>query len=202
MTTVERTSTKTLSTRYIAVTGILSAVAFVLQYIEVSLPFMPWFIKLDFSDLPALIGSFSFGPLCGVLIEAIKNLIHLPFTQTFGIGELSNFILGAVFCAVAGYFYQKDKSKKGALVGSLIGALCMAIVSFPSNLFIVYPVYYSFMPQETILQTYQLILPWVGSIEQCLLVFNVPFTFAKGMVDVLITFLVYKKISPVLHGRH
>lgn len=200
MTTVRKTKTL-LTTRAIAVTGVLSAVAFVLQYIEIALPFMPSFIKFDFSDLPALIGAFSLGPVYGVLIELVKNLIHSLVSQSFGVGEISNFILGAVFCAVAGFIYQRDKSKKGAIIGSIAGAVAMAVISFPSNLFFVYPVYYNFMPKDTIVAAYQLILPWVSSIEQCLLVFNVPFTFAKGMVDVLITLLVYKKLSPILHGR-
>lgn len=75
----------------------------------------------------------------------------------------------------------------------------MALFSFPCNLFLVYPIYYNFMPKETILAAYQLILPSVTSIEQSLLIFNVPFTFIKGMIDVVITFLIYKKISPLLH---
>lgn len=77
----------------------------------------------------------------------------------------------------------------------------MAIVSFPSNLFLVYPVYYQFMPEETILAAYQAILPGMKSIAQSLLIFNVPFTFVKGILDVIITFAVYKKLSPVLKGN-
>lgn len=189
--------------RVITVTGVLSAVAFLLQLIEIPLPMlMPTFIKFDFSDLPALIGSFALGPVCGIVIELIKNVLHaLLATGSFGVGELSNFVLGAVFVGVAGCIYRRSRSKKGALIASLAGAIVMAAISFPSNLFIVYPVYYQFMPEETILAAYQTILPGMKSIAQSLLVFNVPFTFVKGILDVAITFAVYKKISPILKGN-
>ena len=189
--------------RVITVTGVLSAVAFLLQLIEIPLPMlMPTFIKFDFSYLPALIGSFALGPVCGIVIELIKNVLHaLLATGSFGVGELSNFVLGAVFVGVAGCIYRRSRSKKGALIASLAGAIVMAVISFPSNLFIVYPVYYQFMPEETILAAYQTILPGMKSVAQSLLVFNVPFTFVKGILDVAITFAVYKKISPILKGN-
>ena len=189
--------------RVITVTGVLSAVAFLLQLIEIPLPMlMPTFIKFDFSDLPALIGSFALGPVCGIVIELIKNVLHaLLATGSFGVGELSNFVLGAVFVGVAGCIYRRSRSKKGALIASLAGAIVMAAIAFPSNLFIVYPVYYQFMPEETILAAYQTILPGMKSVAESLLVFNVPFTFVKGILDVAITFAVYKKISPILKGN-
>ena len=189
--------------RVITVTGVLSAVAFLLQLIEIPLPMlMPTFSKFDFSDLPALIGSFALGPVCGIVIELIKNVLHaLLATGSFGVGELSNFVLGAVFVGVAGCIYRRSRSKKGALIASLTGAIVMAAISFPSNLFIVYPVYYQFMPEETILAAYQTILPGMKSVAQSLLVFNVPFTFVKGILDVAITCAVYKKISPILKGN-
>ncbi len=193
-------STNRSRIRFLAVTAVLSAVAFVLQYFEFAIPLMPSFIKLDFSDLPPLIGAFALGPMCGIVSELVKNLIHSMVSQSFGIGEISNFLLGAVFTGVAGFIYKRNKTKKGAIIASIAGAVAMALFSFPSNLFVVYPVYYNFMPKETIVQAYQLIVPSVKSIEQCLLLFNVPFTFVKGMLDVVLTMLVYKKISPILKG--
>lgn len=196
MTTASKSSNRT---RVLAVTAILSAVAFVLQYFEVPVPLMPSFIKLDFSDMPALIGAFAYGPVCGMVTEVVKNLLHSTVSQSFGIGEISNALLGMVFTGVAGLVYRNHKTKKGAVTASFAGATAMALFSFPCNLFLVYPIYYNFMPKETILAAYQLILPSVTSIEQSLLIFNVPFTFIKGMIDVVITFLIYKKISPLLH---
>ena len=188
--------------RTIAGIGVLAAASFVLQMFEIALPFMPSFIKFDFSDLPALIGSFALGPISGVLIELIKNILHTMDSGSCGVGELSNFLLGAVFVGIAGIVYRKMNNKKGALIGSVAGAAAMAVMCLPFNYFIVYPVYYNFMPEETILSMYQAIVPGVKSIFQSLLVFNVPFTFAKGMVNVLIAFLIYKRISPLLKGRN
>jgi riboflavin transporter len=189
------------SVRFIAVTGILSAAAFVLQLIELPVPLiMPAFIKFDFSDLPALMGSFALGPVCGILIELIKNLFHTMVSGSFGVGELSNFILGAVFVGVAGTIYRYKKNKKGAIIGSLAGAIAMALISYPSNLFIVYPVYYNFMPKATIIAAYKAIIPGMKSIEMSLLCFNVPFTLVKGLIDVIITFLLYKHLSPIIKG--
>ena len=189
-------------TRTLTVTGILAAAAFILQLIEIPIPMlMPTFIKFDFSDLPALLGSFALGPVCGIMIELIKNILHAILASgSFGIGELSNFVLGAVFVGVAGLIYRKNQTKKGALIASIAGAVAMAAVSFPSNLLVVYPVYYQFMPEETILAAYQAILPGMKSVAQSLLIFNVPFTFVKGMLDVVVAFLVYKKLSPVMKG--
>ena len=118
-----RVMTKTQKrTRYIAVTAMLSAIATVLMYIEIVVPFMPSFIKLDLSDLPSLIGSFAMGPVYGVVIAAVKNLLHLFFTSSGGVGELSNFLLNAAFVLPAGLIYRFRKSKKGAIAGALTGA--------------------------------------------------------------------------------
>ena len=189
-------------TRIIAGCGMLSAAAIVLQYLEIPIPFIPSFIKLDFSDLPELIGAFAYGPIAGVVITFVKNVIHLAVSQSGYIGELSNFILGAVFSGVAGLIYRRNKTMKGALVGGIVGAVCMAAVSFPSNLYIVYPFYYNFMPKETVLGAYQAIVPSMKSIEQSLLVFNVPFTLIKGIFCVVISMLIYKPLSPILHGKN
>ncbi len=194
----------TSRSRYIAVTGILAAVAFLLQFLEFPLPMLiPPFIKFDFSDLPALIGAFSLGPVCGIIIEFIKNLLHTTTSGSFGVGELSNFLLGAVFVGVAGLIYKKNTTKKGAVIASFAGAVAMAVASLPLNYLIVYPVYYKvFAPEEVVLGAYQAILPSMKSMFQSLVVFNMPFTFVKGLADVLITFLLYKRISPVIKGTH
>lgn len=195
-------TTKAVNVRYLTVTAMLSAVAYILMFLDFSVPFMPGFIKMDLSELPALIGSFSMGPLCGVMICLVKNVLHLFITTTGGVGELSNFILGVAFVLPAGLIYKHKKKRKTALAGSLLGAVIMAVFSVVSNYFLVYPVYYNFMPEDRILAAYQLILPSMKSILQCLICFNMPFTFVKGLFSVVITFLVYKHISPILKGRN
>ena len=198
---VQSQSQSNSKVRVIAVTGMLSAVAFILQFFEFPIPLIPSFIKMDFSDLPALIGAFALGPVCGVLIELIKNLLHLTVSQSGGVGEMANFLIAVGFVLPAGWIYKVNKTKKGAIIASLVGAACMAILSFPVNLFITYPFYEAFMPREAIIAAYQAILPSVKTLPQCLLVFNVPFTFVKAMISVVVTLIVYKKISPILHGK-
>lgn len=187
--------------RKMTVTAMLSAIAFVLMFLDFSVPFMPSFIKMDLSELPALIGSFALGPVSGAVICLIKNLLHLFVGNTGGVGELSNFILGACFVLPAGLIYRKWKGKKAAALGALLGAFLMATVSIASNYFIVYPVYYAlFMPEETVLSMYRVIVPGVSSILECLVKFNAPFTFFKGLLSVIITLLIYKPLSPVIKG--
>lgn len=176
----------------------LAAAATALQYLEIPSPVN--FIALDFSDLPALIGAFAYGPVAGVLIELIKNIIHLAVSKSGYVGELSNFMLGAIFTATAGIIYKNKKSKKAAIIGGTVGALLMALVSWPSNYFIVYPFYYNFMPKATVLSLYQDVFR-VNSIEAALVIYNIPFTFIKGMISVIITRFIYKPLSPILHGR-
>ena len=186
-------------THKLVITAMLAAVATVLMFLEFSVPIMPGFIKLDISELPALLASFSLGPIPGVAVCLIKNLVNLTHTSTGGVGELCNFLLGVSFVVPAGLLYNKMKSRKGAFLGSLLGAFIMAVLSVPLNYFITYPIYAAFMPMEGIIGMYQLILPFVDGLLECLVIFNMPFTFFKGMLDVLIAFLIYKPLSPLLH---
>ncbi len=188
-------------TKFIAVVGIMSAVGFVLMLLEFPLPFLiPGFIKFDFSELPALITAFAYGPLSGMVVCLLKNVLHLPFTTSNCIGELSNFILGAIFVGVAGLVYKKNKSRKTALIGTLLGAVIMALVSIPSNYYIVYPAFSVIygLPMEVIIGMYKALLPSADNLFKALFIFNLPFNFAKGMIDAGICFLVYKRLSPLL----
>jgi riboflavin transporter FmnP len=189
--------------RKMTVTAMLSAVAFILMFLDTAVPFMPSFIKLDLSELPALMASFALGPVWGVIVCLIKNLLHLTMTQTGGIGELSNFILGVGFVLPAGLIYHHKKTKKNAIIGALVGAVFMGAISLPSNLFIVYPVYYNFMPKEVIIQAYQVLVPFatIDSIEKCLLFFNVPFTILKGLLSAIVTIVIYQPMRPLLKGN-
>lgn len=191
---------KIFTARSIAMIGMLSAISFILMFLDFSVPVMPSFIKMDLSELPALIGCFAMGPVEGVLICLIKNLLHLMQSSTGGVGELSNFILGATFVCIAGIIYRVKKTRKGALLGSLIGAIAMALISVISNYYLVYPFYTNFMPMEAIIGAYQAIYSGVDNLLEALIMFNMPFTFVKGMFNVIITFLVYKRISPIIKG--
>ena len=194
------------TTHNLTVAAMLSAVAFILMFIEFPIPMLiPAFIKMDFSDLPALLGAFALGPVYGVIISFMKNLLHIVIKATSPacVGELSNFILGAIFSAVAGYLYKHHKSRKTAIIGAVAGAVAMGVLSVPSNYFVVYPAYVQFyhMPLEAILGMYQAILPSADSLIKCLILFNLPFTLVKGLLDAVLCMLIYKPLSPILHGR-
>ena len=191
--------------RKLTVTAMLSAVAFVLMFLDFPLPMiMPSFVKMDFSDLPELLGAFALGPVYGVVISLVKNLIHLLVAgSTNGVGELCNFLFGAVFALVAGLVYQHHKTRRTAVLGAVLGAVAMAAVSIPLNYFLTYPAYVVIygMPLDVIIGMYQAILPSVDGLLECLIIFNMPWTLAKGLLDAVLCLLIYKPLSPILHGR-
>lgn len=192
-------------TRQIAVSGVLGAVGFVLMLLEFPLPIIPSFVKFDFSELPAVIAAFAFGPHYGIFVCLIKNLLHLFVTTSAGVGELSNFVLGVLFVGTAGMIYKIDKSRRGALIGSATGAIVMAAVSIATNYFAVYPAFSVLygLPMEAIVGMYRELLPAADNLLKALVIFNFPFNLVKGLIDSAICFAVYKRISPILkYGKN
>ena len=183
--------------------GIMAGISVVLQlpFFEISLPFIiPSFIKLDLSDLPALLTAFSAGPLWGGLVCVIKNTIHFAYGSTGGIGELANALMGVAFVVPAGLIYKYRHSKSGALIGGSVGAAAGAVVSFPVNMLITYPFYIGVFfggQVQPLLDTYNVIFGTAFGLVEVLLVFNLPFTFVKYMLSVLIALLIYKPLSPI-----
>jgi len=194
----EAKTLKRTNVRKLTMTAMLSAVATVLMFFSFNVPLMPSFIKLDFSELPALIAAYAFGPVSGVTVCLVKNLVNVLFTTTGGVGELSNFVLGAGFVFPAGLVYLRRRTRAGALTGSVLGAAVMAVIGLFSNYYIVYPVYTAFMPMEAILGMYRAINPNVETLWDALIWFNMPFTFLKGMCSVAMAFVIYKPLSPIL----
>lgn len=195
--------TKRVNTRMIAGSGILTAAAIVLQFLEFSIPIVPSFLKFDFSDLPALIGAFAYGPVAGVIISLVKNIVHIPFGATSFVGPLSNFLIAASFTYVAGYIYKLKKTKGNALVAGAIGSVFMGLFSVPVNFFVIYPLYYTVLgfPEEAVLGMCQAIIPSITSVTDSLLIFNLPFTIVKGLANVAITMVIYKPLSKYLKGE-
>lgn len=180
--------------------AMLSAVAFVLMLLSFPLAaFFPPFLKLDLSDLPALMGGFALGPVAGVLIELIKNILNILIkgTDTGGVGELSNFIVGSFFIVPASIIYMRNKSKKNAVLGLLAGVVFMTVSACFSNYFLILPLYQKFMPLEQIIESSPLSI--VKDMRSFILFAIAPFNLLKSSIVSSITLLTYKKLSPVLH---
>ena len=193
-----------VTTRKIAVTGIFTAMAVVLMYLEFSVPFMPPFLKFDFSELPVLVGSFALGPAYGIVIELLKNLIHLPVTATSGIGEMSNFITGSIYVFAAGKFYEKHRTRKGAIISMLIATLMLGIIAVPFNYFITLPLYGSVLnfSTEAIVGMSAAVNPMITDKTSLVLWAFLPFNLFKGLVIGFITFWIYKPISNLINSTY
>ena len=186
--------------------GMLGAVAAVLMLLEFPVPFLvPPFVKMDFSELPVLIGTFAMGPVAGVLIELVKNLLNLVLngTTTAGIGELSNFVIGCAFVVPAGLIYKKNKSKKNALIGMSVGTVFMAAMGCLSNAFVMFPLYSTLMgiPMEQFIAMGTAINPAVDNMVTFIILCMVPFNLMKGIVISLITLFLYKRLRVLLKGE-
>lgn len=180
--------------------SILSAMAFIIYFIEFPIPVFPQFLQLDFSDIPALLGAFAMGPMAGIAIELIKNALHLLRTQTVGIGELANFITGAAFAATSGAIYKHLKTRKNAFISLIIGTLVMAVIASAANYYIFLPLYEKYLfPISAIVKMASKVNSAVVDLNTLVVFSILPFNLFKGVVISIITFLVYKRVSPILH---
>ena len=156
----------------------------------------PSFIKLDISDLPAMVGAFTMGPVAGIIISAVKNVLHIALkgTSTGGVGELSNFIIASVLTGTAGIIYKRDNTFKGAIVGMLIGTVLMTIVATISNYFVIFPLYANFMPMEAIINAGKAVNSNINSLWDMMIYSLVPFNLIKGFLVSIVTMFIYKKL--------
>ena len=195
---------KVNSIRFIAITGVLTAVAVVLQYLEFPVPmFIPGFVKFDFSDLPAILATFLISPVSGVLVCLLKNVIHMAVSQSAGVGELCNFFLGAAMVIPAWFIYRIRPTKTTAAIAMAAGSLITAVVSIFVNYYITYPFYQTAfnMPIDAILGMYRELNGGVGSLWDALIWFNAPFTFVKFMLDSVIVFFIYKPLAKAIRRK-
>ena len=190
------------SIRKIVIIGVFSAISFVLMLIEFPLPFAPAFYKFAFSDIPALIGGYAAGPLVGVMIEFIKVLLNiiLQGTTTGFVGEIANFVVGAAFIIPATVIYRFKKTRKVALISCLTGTICIAIVGALLNAFFLLPAYATLFGSgvDSFIAAGTAINPAVTNLFTFCALCVAPFNLVKGVADSVITFLVYKQLSPVL----
>ena len=176
-------------THYITYTAIFAAMAGVLMLVEIPLPFAPPFYKIDLSELPILICTFYLGPVAGVTAELVKVLVKLLLkgTTTAFVGDFANFAVGCSFVLPASLVYHARPGRKSALIGLVVGTLCMTVFGSAFNAVYLLPKFAALygMPME--------------AISTLVLFAVVPFNLLKGAVVSLLTFLLYKRISPLLH---
>ena len=173
-------------TNYIIKVGLLSAIAFILQVIGSMMQLkVAGFLEIEFSDFPAVIGALSLGPVAGVMIELIKNLLHLSITSTGFVGEFANFAVNGSFVLVVGTFYKFNKTKKGAIIALILGCIVMPLAAAIINYFVMLPLY---MPTAPHAAKLNLVLTTIT-----------PFNFVRAIVLSVITVFSYKRLSPILH---
>ena len=179
-------------------TAILAAAASILFLLEIP---VVAFYKLDLSNIPVLLGAFSMGTVPGLIILGLKSAIGLLHSSSAGVGELADFIMGAALLIPASVIYHRHKTRKNALIGMLIGTICTAIVGVLVNKFIMLPFYMGafHMDMEGILAYAK--VSGVDSEWKLLLLITGPFNLLKGVVLSVVTFLIYKPLSPILHSK-
>lgn len=181
--------------------SLLVAMSFILMLFEFPIPGFPPFLKLDLSDLPALIGAFALGPVAGVIVEGGKVILHIAIkgSSTAGIGDLANFLVGGSFVFVASVMYHKNKTKKNAVTGLVLGTLAMAIVGAVFNYFVLIPLYAKmFGGMDAIIGMSAGSNSAIGSLAGVIALGIVPFNLLKGAIVSVITFASYKKVSPLI----
>lgn len=197
-----------LTTRKVAMIGMFSAIAAILFLFEFPLPFAPSFYKLDFSELPVLIGGFAFGPVAGVMIELIKVLLKLCIkgTTTAFVGDLANFAVGCSFVLPASAIYAFHKSRRSAVISCVSGTMVMTVFGTAFNAVYLLPAFAKLygMPLETILQMGAAVNPLVqeGSIVSFVAACVAPLNLIKGSLVSVITMFVYKPLSPIIKYGH
>jgi len=190
------------NTRSMVMAAMLGAIAGLLMFVEIGVPFAPPFIKLDLSDLPVLLSGFLFGPAMGVATGAIKILVKLLIkpTSTAFVGELSNFILTAIYVAVAAVFYRMHRTKKGAVIAMTIATVVTSLGAVLSNVYVIFPLFATMMntTMGALVGMITEVNPLVTNVFTMVVFSLLPFNLFKYGLVSLITFLIYKKISVII----
>lgn len=161
--------------------SLLSAIALILMYFDFPvIPIFPW-LKIDLSDIPALLGTFGFGPLAGVIIELMKNLLYFFIKGSSVAGIMANFIVGSALVLPAGLIYHRKKSKKSAVLGMIAGLLVMEVAGILANVYILLPLYGMQMSSEELVKYVT-----VGLL---------PFNGIKALMVNVLTYFLYKRVS-------
>ena len=195
-----QSKSKRLTTRQLTTIAILAAISAVLFMVEIPVVL---FYKLDFSNLPVLLGAFAMGPGPATLILLIKSLLGLLHTSSQGVGELADFLMGFAMILPAGLIYQRHKTRKGALIGLIVGTVAATVAGVLSNLWLMIPFYGAVygMPVEQIVSMGQALIPAIQDEWGFVLLITGPFNLVKWILISVVTLLVYKPLSPLLHHQ-
>ena len=182
------------STHYISYTAMFACMSGVLMLIEIPLFFAPGFYKLDLSEMPVLICTFYLGPVAGAATELLKVIVKLLLkgTTTAYVGDFANFVVGCTFILPASMIYHARPGKKTALIGMAVGTLIMTVFGSAFNAIYL-------LPLDTIVGMGTAVNGAINSVSTLVLFAVVPFNLLKGIVVSVLTFLLYKRISPILH---
>lgn len=198
---------KKITPAYITKVAILSALSFILyMFAKFNLPFMfPSFLDVQFSELPAILAGFSLGPVAGTLVIVIKCLIKFPFSSTSFVGEITDMVLGILYVLPAAIIYQKNKTRKNALIGLIVGTCVSTVGAIILNRFVSVPFYVQFFFHgnfDVIVKMCSPLYPsmtketfYLFYLSAAVLPFNI---LRLGLVSV-VTFFVYKSLSKALH---
>ena len=191
---------KSNMTYRLVLASILAAISILLMYFETSIPFMPPFLKLDISEIPALFGAFSLGPGAAVLIVLVKNIFHLPTSGTAYVGELANFLAGAAFAGTAGLIFRKMQGRKGAVIAMASGTVAMTIFTSLFNYFFMIDFYAGLFgtTMEQIVAMTAALNSMVSDLRTLVVFAFVPFNIFKGVLVSAITGLLFWRLEPVL----
>ncbi len=197
--TMNLKQTKVLTTNTLLKISVLGVVSYILMFIHFPLPIFPGFLKIDVAEVPALIGGFALGPVAGMLIVLIKNILHfLIQTSTGGVGELSNFIIGTSHVVPAAMIYHLKKDKVHAIIGVIVGTISMTIAGTLSNTYLIIPFYTKLMPIDAIVRMGTVINSKIVDVPSLVLYGITPFNIFKGSLISIATVLIYKKVSHLL----
>ena len=204
-TTVQGQVKERFGVRALVNIGMLAAIAVILMLFEIPLPFAPSFYEIDFSEVPLMVGCFAMGPFAGALIEFVKILLNFVFTgtDTAGVGELANFIIGCSLCVPAGLIYRRKRSRTTALIGMAVGTVTMTVIGCAVNAFVLLPTYATAfgMPIDALVEMGTAVNPAINSLTTFVFFAVAPFNILKGVLVSVIVFLIYKKISPIFRMR-
>lgn len=189
--------------RTIAQIGVLSGIAFLLMMFEFPLWFAPAFYRLDFSELPVLIGGFAMGPIAGILIELVKVTLYMLIhgSSTAGVGDLANFLIGSSMVIPSAILYKSHKTRRNAVVGLVMGTFTMIIIGSLMNAYVLLPVYAAayHMPMNALISMGSVVNSSITNLQTFILLAVAPFNLFKGVAVSCLTMLLYKRVSPILH---